>query len=123
MNDRLRVLALDITSKTLLQSLKQNSLFSVTVSKLRTAKLSMKPDVIIFEYSEIFDSNAMQKRMINLIYKFELKPLIIAYMDSWESLISKQAKIFGIDKTFSKRQLEKTSDCMTQYISELLLDI
>ena len=41
-DDRLRTLALDITTKPLLQSLKQNNLFSVTVSKLRTATLSMK---------------------------------------------------------------------------------
>lgn len=122
-DDRLRILVLDIASKPLLQSLKQNNLFSVTVGKLRTTKLSMKPDVIIFEYSKIHDSNAMQKRMINLIYKFEFKPLIIAYMDSWEPLIHKQAELFGVDKMFSAKQLDNTSDCVTQYILNLFLDI
>ena len=122
-DDRLRILVSDIASKTLLHSLKHNSLFSITVGKLRTVKLSMKPDVIIFEYSKIHDSNAMQNRMINLIYKFEFKPLIIAYMDSWEPLIYKQAELFGVDKMFSAKQLDNTSDCVTQYILNLFLDI
>ena len=124
MNDaRLRILVLDIASKTLLHSLKHNSLFSITVGKLRTVKLSMKPDVIVFEYSKIYDSNAMQKRMINLIYKFKIKPIIIAYMDSWEYNIQKQAELFGVDKTFSKAQIDEVNNSMIRYISNYLLDI
>ena len=122
-DDRLRILVLDIASKTLLHSLKQNSLFSVTIGKLRTVKLSMKPDVIVFEYSKIYDSNAMQKRMINLIYKFKIKPIIIAYMDSWEYNIQKQAELFGVDKTFSKAQIDEVNNSMIRYISNYLLDI
>lgn len=122
-DDRLRILVLDIASKTLLHSLKQNSLFSVTVGKLRTVKLSMKPDVIVFEYSKIHDSNAMQKRMINLVYKFKIKPIIIAYMDSWEYNIQKQAELFGVDKTFSKAQIDEVNNSMIRYISNCLLDI
>lgn len=122
-DDRLRILVLDIASKTLLHSLKQNSLFSVTIGKLRTVKLSMKPDVIVFEYSKIYDSNAMQKRMINLVYKFKIKPIIIAYMDSWEYNIQKQAELFGVDKTFSKEQIDETNNCIIRYISICLLDI
>lgn len=122
-DDRLRILVLDIVSKTLLHSLKQNSLFSVTIGKLRTVKLSMKPDVIVFEYSKIYDSNAMQKRMINLIYKFKIKPIIIAYMDSWEYNIQKQAELFGVDKTFSKAQIDEVNNSMIRYISNCLLDI
>lgn len=122
-DDRLRILVLDISSKTLLNSLKHNNLFSVTVGKLRTVKLSMKPDVIVFEYSKIHDSNAMQKRMINLIYKFKTKPLIIAYMYSWESNIQKHAELFGVDKTFSKAQIDEANNSMIRYISNYLLDI
>lgn len=122
-DDRLRVLLLDIASKPLIDSLKKANLFSITIGKLRTVKMMMKPDVIIFNYNKINDSNAMQKRMINLIYKFKSKPLIIAYMDSWEHLIYKQAKLFGVDKTFALRQIDETRNCVMQYIIDIFVEI
>ena len=122
-DDKLRVLVLDINSKVLLDSLKKNYLFSVTTVKLRTVKITMKPDVIILDYSKIHDSYAMQKKIINLIYNFELKPVIIACMDSWEHLLYKQAKLFGVDKTFTLQQLDETNNCLTQYILDNFVEI
>lgn len=122
-DDKLRVLVLDVNSKVLLDSLKKNYLFSVTTGKLRTVKITMKPDVIILDYSKIHDSYAMQKRMINLIYNFEFKPLIISCMDSWEHLLYKQAKLFGVDKTFTLQQLDETNNCLMQYILDKFVEI
>ena len=121
--DKLRVLVLDINSEALFDSLKKTNLLSVSTGKLRTVKMTMKPDVIIFDYGKICDSYAMQKRMINSIYNFGFKPLIIACMDSWEHLIHKQAKLFGVDKTFTIQQLDETSNCVTQYIFDKFVEI
>ena len=123
MNDRLRILVVDMKSSQILKDLKQIQVFSVTEGNLRTVELKMKPDVIIVNYEKIFNSFSMQKKLLNLIYRYALKPLVIAYKDNWDELIKEQAKLFGVDRTISKDDIGQFSDFPSSFILETLTTI
>ena len=123
MNDRLRVLVVDLQLSQIINNLKQIQVFSITEGKLRTVEPIMKPDVVILNYETILNSRLMQKKLLNLIYRYAYKPLVIAYKENWDELIKKQAKLFGVDRTISEDDLRQSSDCLSSFILESLTTI
>ena len=99
----LNVLMLDISNKSLLQTVNANKKYDIRIESgtIANPKLYPIPQIIIADFAAVIQSNETEKVLTEISNRIVPKPYIIACMDQWEQKLLNLANCFGIDKTIS----------------------
>lgn len=99
----LNVLMLDISNKSLLQTVNANKKYDIRIESgtIANPKLYPIPQIIIADFAAVIQSNETEKVLTEISNRIVPKPYIIACMDQWEQELLNLANCFGIDKTIS----------------------
>lgn len=84
---------------------------------LSKCKPMLRPDIVVIDFESFSSLYKKRRRIEKFISRFRIRPYVIAYNKSWDSLEYKTAMKNGVDFTLSKQQIlgsDKTlSDILT----------